>query len=359
MPHSTIRRTLASYLAVFLALSPSLGLGCTTFSLPNSQEKIVGKSYDWFQNHGIALVNSRNLKKKAFLLTNDKAAEWTSKYGSLTFNQHGREMPLGGTNEKGLTIEIMWLDGSEYPASSTLPALNELQWIQYLLDNAASVAEAVTLAQAVRISPVVAEVHYLACDLTGACASFEYVAKKLVIHEGTKAPITVLTNDTYADSILSLKQYLGFGGSQALPKGIASLSRFARAAGQVQAFDPAKVASPIDYAFQTLASVEQPGYTTWNIVYEPANHRVHFRTAGMPALKEIDTSKFDYSCKKGAQYVDMKVKTTGDVTGDFAVYGAAENVSLVQAGLGAFANQLPKGAVDAVGKYPQTLVCTE
>jgi choloylglycine hydrolase len=26
---------------------------------------------------------------------------WTSRYGSITFNQYGREFPSGGINEKG------------------------------------------------------------------------------------------------------------------------------------------------------------------------------------------------------------------------------------------------------------------
>lgn len=358
MPQSSFGRLLATTLSIYLAFSPSLGLACTTFSLGQSQEKIVGKSYDWFQNHGVALVNQRNLRKKAFLLTSDKPAEWTAKYGSLTFNQHGREMPLGGMNEKGLTVEIMWLDDSEYPVSSALPAVNELQWIQYLLDNAADVAEAAQLATGVRVIPAVAKVHYLACDSAGDCATFEYIDQKLVIHEGTKAPVSALTNDSYADSLKSLTKYVGFGGSKPLPKGTESLSRFARAANQVRGFDPAKVTDAVEYAFQTLSNVAQ-STSTWNIVYESANHRVHFRTLNMPKIKSLDTSKFDYSCKRAAQFVDMKAKTEGEITGDFADFGDQQNDALVQAGIGPFASQLPAGAVDRMKQYAKTLVCTE
>jgi choloylglycine hydrolase len=31
-----------------------------------------------------------------------KTISWISKYGSITFNQYGREFPTGGMNEKGL-----------------------------------------------------------------------------------------------------------------------------------------------------------------------------------------------------------------------------------------------------------------
>jgi penicillin V acylase-like amidase (Ntn superfamily) len=350
---------LAGILATLIALSPSLSLGCTTFSIPQSNEKIVGKSYDWFQNHGYALVNLRNLKKKALLLTNDRAAEWTSRYGSLTFNQHGREMPLGGQNEKGLTVEIMWLDDSAYPASGAQPAVNELQWIQFQLDNAATVNEAVQLAQTVRVIPALAKVHYLVCDRSGQCATFEYLGGKLAIHEGTKAPISVLTNDTYADSLKFLVKHVGFGGTLQIPGDAESLSRFARAAQAVAKFDAAEVKDPVAYAFQTLASVEQPNYTTWNIVYEASNQRAHFRTQGMPKIKTIDTSKLDYSCKQKPQFVDMKASTSGDVTHDLAAFEPANNQALVKLGLGAFALQLPQGTVGLVTKYPATLKCME
>lgn len=347
-------------LAALIALLPALGLGCTTLAIPQSSEKLVGKSYDWFQNHGVALVNARNLKKSALLLTADKPAEWTSRYGSLTFNQHGRELPLGGVNEKGLSIEIMWLDSSEYPVSGAVPAINELQWIQYQLDSAATVAEAVQLAQAVRVIPAVAKVHYLVCDLTGACATFEYVKQKLVIHSGTKAAVTALTNDTYEGSLNFLAKHAGFGGAKPLPSGKASLARFARAASYVKSYDAAKVSDPVGYVFNALAAVEQPNYTTWNIVYERTNHRVHFRSKGLPKIKSIDTSKADYSCKHKPQYVDMKTATTdGDVTGDFADFELRNNEALVNTGMGPFANQVPAGTLGLVAKYPVTLQCME
>ena len=36
-------------------------------------------------------------------------ARWTSKFGSVTFNQYGKDNPMGGVNERGLVIEVMEL----------------------------------------------------------------------------------------------------------------------------------------------------------------------------------------------------------------------------------------------------------
>ena len=60
---------------------------------------------------------------------------WVSQYGSITFNQYGKEFPTGGMNEKGLVVELMWLDGTIYPQPDERPAIGVLQWIQYQLDN--------------------------------------------------------------------------------------------------------------------------------------------------------------------------------------------------------------------------------
>lgn len=50
-------------------------------------------------------------------------------------------MPYGGINEKGLAVEMLRLDYTEYKLDSNLPVLNELEWIQYQLDNYSKVAE--------------------------------------------------------------------------------------------------------------------------------------------------------------------------------------------------------------------------
>ena len=38
-------------------------------------------------------------------------------------------------NEKGLVVELMWLDGTTYPQPDERPSVGVLQWIQYQLDN--------------------------------------------------------------------------------------------------------------------------------------------------------------------------------------------------------------------------------
>ena len=48
-------------------------------------------------------------------------ATWTAQYGSITFNQYGRELPTGGINEAGLVVESMALSEARYPEPDHRP----------------------------------------------------------------------------------------------------------------------------------------------------------------------------------------------------------------------------------------------
>ena len=94
---------------IIILFSPASQTGwtCTTFSLVKEGQHIVGKNYDWHLGHGLLIINKRGVSKEAMPGTQKdpgQYATWTPKYGSLTFNQYGREMPSGGINEAGLIV---------------------------------------------------------------------------------------------------------------------------------------------------------------------------------------------------------------------------------------------------------------
>jgi hypothetical protein len=51
------------------------------------------------------VVNKRGVSKTALVDPPNRSAKWTSRYGSLTFNQFGREFPSGGTRANRALIE--------------------------------------------------------------------------------------------------------------------------------------------------------------------------------------------------------------------------------------------------------------
>lgn len=158
------------------------------------------KNYDWNIGYGLILINKRGVAKKSASGQPENRASWMSRYDSLTFNQYGREFPSGGINEAGLAVELMWLDDAEYPADPRIPSFGTLEWIQYQLDQHATVKDVVASASRVCIASEV-KLHYLVADRSGNTASIEFLNGKLVSNSGKTMPFRVLTNDPYERSL--------------------------------------------------------------------------------------------------------------------------------------------------------------
>lgn len=326
---------------------------CTTVSLKG----VVGKSYDWGQKDANVLINKARVGKKSLVIKpGDVPASWTSRYASVTFNQYGQEFPLGGMNEKGLVVEIMVLGNTTLPPSDTRETANELQWIQYQLDNFEKVQEAVVAEKSLRISKVYADVHYLMCDARGECATFEYLEgnPEAKIHTGTTLPYAALTNDTYQASLDYLKTFLGFGGSTPIPlAATSSRDRFVVAASATQTAD----SNLTSLAFDTLSRVQVAGHTKFNIVYDQKNLVASFRTSSFPTIKSIRLGEISASCKRPVVFTPMQIAGEGDLTASLQEYSLADNKALVEntvAELG-----LPAALQKAAWSYPSTTSCLE
>lgn len=335
-------------------------IACTSFEIPQSKEKIVGNSFDWHQGQALLFVNKRDQAKSAFQLAPVAPRRWTSKFGSLTYNQYGRELPLGGMNEAGVAITIMWLDSTQYPALGSAEAVNELQWIQYHLDNFATTGDVVRSAGEVRIVPVHAKVHYFVCDRTGECATIEFLGGEVTTHVACELAAPTLANDTYDDSAAYLRRFKDFGGTLAEPdpRSTASLDRFARASILARRFRAWEAsADAVGYAFGILSAVGQGDYSKLNVVMDRKAMKLYFRSHDAPAIKSVSLSAFDYSCATPSRLFDMNTRTEGDVTARFAPYTRDANRALVAASLKSLASELPEGAVDKLAAYPETLRC--
>ena len=346
-------RLLSGLAMLALAAQPGSAGACTTFVMDGASGPLIGKSYDWDTADGLVLVNKKGSHKRALVLGAGTPAEWTSAYASLTFNQYGAELPNGGMNTAGLVVEIMWLVEARVPAPDGRPTLTELQWIQYQLDRYATVAEVVAHARELRVSQVYAPVHYMACDRTGACATLEYLAGRLVITQGKQLLVRTLTNDTYTQSAAHLRRCEGFGGQRPVGRTHGSLDRFARASAMARA---AKGGSTDD-AFRILRSVAQGDYTKWRIVYDPVGQRVAFQTAGAAAIKTVRLSAFDTSCAAPRQMLPLRARVGGDATQRFVPYVQAANRALLDITLKPIAARLPPGAVALLATYPATVTC--
>ena len=336
------------------SLLPSTALPCTAFSLGQGEQIVMGKSYDWDFGNGLVVVNKRGVAKRGVpMKPADRPPSWVSKYGSVTFNQFGREMPNGGMNEAGLAMEVLWLNESAFPAPDDRPALNELQFVQWALDNHATVAELLAAATRVRVSKVYGAVHYFACDPTGACACLEFLEGKLVATAGGSLPANAIANNSCAHSGQALQALKK--AKQPAPKGNGSSARYLRAATMIEATGPK--ADPKARAVEMLDSVSQGSFTQWGIVYELKGQKVHFRSLQASALKVIDLAKLDFSCGTPARTLDVNSKLKGEVTDKLEEYTTAANEQLIRASLSLVRLALPEATVKQLAEYPTHLPC--
>jgi penicillin V acylase-like amidase (Ntn superfamily) len=283
-----MRMLLVALVALATSLAAPPARACTTFLLKHGHEVVIGKSYDYTIGQAMLVFNKRGVAKQAQgAEPGATLARWTSKYASLTFNQFGREMPNGGMNEAGLVVEVMSLETSVMPPIDARPTVNELQFIQWVLDQFGTVAEVVAHAEDVRVHRVYGRVHYFACDAGGACAALEHVDGKLVVTSGKALKVPVLTNNTYAESIEFLGRHQGFGGKDPLPVGNDSLLRFVRAAADTKRGATSQIPAA---AFAVLDDVRMKRLQRFGV----KNHRLwELHDKNGLAVGERDPSKVD------------------------------------------------------------------
>ena len=303
-------------LLVFLCFFGKAILACTTFCLNKNGQIIFGRNYDWISGAGIVNTNQRGLFKTSMKSGNAATISWISKYGSITFNQYGKEFPTGGMNEKGLVVELMWLDGTKYPADDARPAMGVLQWIQYQLDNAATTAEVISSDAKIRISDKAAPLHYLLADAGGNVATIEFLNGKMIVHKDKELPFPVLTNDTYSSSVQTARPIIEKQSKITLNNN--SLDRFVKACGMVKKFNETNIDMPVtDFAFSILDKVSQGSYTKWSIVYDISNKKIQFKTAANKDIKSFQFSAFDFTCNKPAKMFNMNQEASGDISNRF------------------------------------------
>jgi choloylglycine hydrolase len=290
-------------------------MACTTFFINQDGQLIFGRNYDWITGVGILHTNQRGLFKTSAVADENKMS-WVSSYGSISFNQYGKEFPTGGMNEKGLVIELMWLDGTRYPASDDRAAIGVLQWIQYQLDINASVDEVIASDKNIRIATKETPLHYLVADAGGHIASIEFLEGKMLVHRDGQMPYPVLANDTYEKSKEAATHSLK---ENKLP-GYNSLDRFVTACKMINEYKSHdKKVALTDYAFSILDKVAQGDFTKWSIVYDISNKKILFKTADFKAIKTCSFTAFDFSCSSPPKMFDMNQAGSGDITGDFIV----------------------------------------
>ncbi len=305
---------------------------CTAFSIFDGEKNMVGKNYDYIYEKGFMAVNKRNMRKQAACVVPIKnPARWTSHYGSVTFNQYGRDFPVGGMNEAGLVAEVLWIDDSQLPAFNEegAPLLDEGQWIQYMLDQYGSVEEVVAHAHDIQIfTRGFSQLHYFLSDSSGNSAVIEYINGELVIHDSSKFDVYGITNSSYTQSMSYALSYddssyedtsIHIGNSFQYN----SLQRFVYLSDMLNYFRKATTKN----TFNILNKVTQRKFTLWQIAYETDSRRIHFvnRKGDNSTTHIVKFATLDFSNKTPAMIMDLTGDITGEFTGEFVPYKREHN----------------------------------
>lgn len=288
-----------------------VGFGCTTFILDNQDHYLFGRNLDWNSDHGLVLVNKKGIKKKGFLPTETAKMEWISKFGSVTFNQFGKELPYGGINEKGLVIEIM-RSQADYPKKDKRTGINELQWIQYQLDVNSTVDQVIASDSLLRIVGLKEELHFLVADKNGNKAVIEFLEGEMVFYCDENLPLPVLENETYKASLNKKSQGLE--------------TRFTKVCQSLKSFEHQK--NGVDFCFDVLQEVALDG--SWSIVYDINRMEIHFKSNSKTAVKTIKLSELDFNCHNPTMMLNINTKEKGDVHSYFQPYSSEVNKKILE-----------------------------
>ena len=190
MNRSILSRVFAAGLAAVIATAPSLPLACTRLVyLGANGQVITARSMDWrFEMPTNLWISPRGMARSGEVGPN--SLQWKSRYGSVIASAY-EVSTSDGMNEAGLVANVLWLTESEYPKfDSGRPGLSIAAWAQYVLDNFATVQEAVETLEKDPFTivtdnlpgqKVLTTLHLSISDATGDSAIVEYIHGKPVI----------------------------------------------------------------------------------------------------------------------------------------------------------------------------------
>ncbi len=313
---------------------------CTAFTMVGKDYCVIGFNENWRWMPCMVTINPRGINKENISwkqlisksIINEPGVKWKSKYGSITFSVLGIDLPCYGVNEKGLFFVELALKNTFNVSDSVKPRMFWGNFIQYQLDNYATVDEVISN---IKNAPVIdwwpkfTGSHFYISDAKGRTSVIEYNDGKLTITNNDSMAVKLLCNAPYSQQLKSLQQYNAFGGTADVdttqpPKAI----RFPKASHQLISYSKEQNISPIDYAWRILNS-NVAG--EWQLVGDIRNKKLYFCSKKSPKIKSLDYSKIDFS-EKQIRYFDLDTDIEGSIDNSFQVWDARANAYFTRVG---------------------------
>ncbi len=241
-----------------------------------------------------------------------------------------------GLNEKGLMVNMLYLAEADFGKRDMLrPGISWSVYTQYLLDNFATVAEAVEAAKGDHLqivpsplpdsSSMAPTLHFSLSDSTGDSAIFEHVKGKLVIHHGKQ--YKVMTNSPTYDEQLALNAYWeSVGGEAMLPGTRRAADRYVRASYyENQLPDPKNDSQAMANVMSVMRNASVPfgatdpnapnlSTTIWRSAADHVNKIYYFESTSSPNIVWVKLNGLDF--KSGSPVQKLKLVGNYDLVGD-------------------------------------------
>lgn len=305
---------------------------------------VTGRTMDWKEDiMSNIYVFPRGVARVGY--NKGETVKWTSKYGSVIATGYDIGT-CDGMNEKGLVASLLFLPESVYDRpNDNRPVMGISIWTQYVLDNFATVHEAVEelKKETFRIDAPrmpngsASTLHMAITDEEGNTAVLEYLDGTLSIHEGKE--FQVMTNSPRYDYQLAINDYWKeVGGLQMLPGTNRSSDRFVRASFYINAIPKTSDAqTAVASVLSVMRNVSVPfGITTpdkpyisstrWRSVADQKNKVYYFDSVLTPNLFWLDLKKIDFSPKAGIKKLAL---TDGEIYAGDAVKDLKDSKSFV------------------------------
>ena len=293
----------------------------------NPIAKVVSRTIDWEVSDEPGMwVLPRGLRRGGD--SGPGAATWTSRHGSVSMSAWN-----AGTgecvNEHGLAAHALYLGEARYEPKDGRPTISNVMWTQYVVDNFATVAEALEGLREVRVVPMRIHgqdmpLHLALEDPSGDSAIVEMLDGRPVVNHGREH--TVMANDpSYEKQLANARRYEVFGGDQHLPGDIISADRFVRAKYFLEHLpEPANELEAVAGVVGLARNVSIPfgapdnlfpSYPTWWLSAADLTNRVYgFQSTRSPSFIWLDLRELDVSEGAGVRMLDpTDVTLVGDV----------------------------------------------
>jgi penicillin V acylase-like amidase (Ntn superfamily) len=354
-----VTRRAGLVIAVITAISlvsPAVANACTRVLWnDNAIAVMASRSMDWVGSSQPRLVVlPRGMERDGGKLgvrqvVTENSAKWTSRYGSLVVTALNAGTP-DGMNERGLAVHGLWLNATDYgPRDTTKAGVQAALWPQYVLDNAATVTEAIAIQSRIQPTNVFipsdgggserVPLSLAVEDASGDSAILQYIGGELIIHHGPEH--RVLSNDPpYDDALAELAKYDFTNATRdvPLPGNTNPMDRFIRANFYIDFLRKTtprtnreavaslmsvarNVSDPIGAPFATPGVVDETDYRT---LADLTNRVYYFELSRGLATLRTDMRDLDF--RKGSPVLELNPQNPrlqGNITSKYAVPKAA------------------------------------